>query len=385
MIFGATNRKQSVLRAMNLTSVPLMLQPKYGPWLAAAKKALSTFGNVNSIGGTTYTVVHWRRGDQLKTRCSYKRDQSVNCGSAEELIRAVRKWTKDKIVYIATNEPPDSVEYKALQSSGYALFDSIKEAVVVANQGLGLSMVDTFALEWALMVDASTFIGFGLTEIKDVVEHERMLRNKTFCLVNGEENAVVQTAETGTWCDIWTGNYSFFRTGYVDRIWVAPNLNSSRSPHITAGGIVKNGTVSSMTKQAAVMADSEDQRAAAKNAQNGFFQPLPKPPPVATVIKPQPGVRTGGKNQKVAGAKHAEDREALAAKVDPSLQAYYVSLLKDLKSKGKLQKKRFSSQLRVLAVAGLEGTGHHGKSAYFIKVLFGASLSHHLPSTHSQI
>ena len=114
------------------------------------------------------------------------------------------------------------------------------------------------------------------------------------------------------------------------------------------------------------MADSEDQRASAKNAQNGFFQPLPKPPPVAAIIKPQPGVRTGGKNQKVAGAKHAEDREALAAKVDPSLLAYYVSLLKDLKSKGKLQKKRFSSQLRVLAVAGLEGTGHHGKSLFII-------------------
>ena len=358
MIFGAVNRKQSVLRAVNLTDpLPLQLAPKFGPLIEAAKNALGLRND------NTYTAVHWRRGDQLKTRCSYNRDQSVNCGSAQDLVRAVRKWSTDKVIYVATNEPSDSVEYKFLQNTnGFVLFANIKEAVLAANKG-ELSLVDEFALEWAMMVDASTFVGFGLTEIKDVVEHERMLRNKTFCLVDGDagslENRVVKTSETGTWCDVQSGNYTFFKTPHVESLWLAANPNTSA--HQTAGGLWKDrttgGAVSSLTKPAANTADSEDHRATAKGAQANLFQPLPKPPPPppGLPIKPQPA------RSKKGSVKHAEDRAALTAKVDNSLLAHYVSVLSAIKSAGKLEKKVFSNQLRILFVAGLEGTGHHGE------------------------
>jgi len=376
MIFGAVNRKQSVLRAMNLTDpLPLQLAPKFGPLIEAAKNALGLRND------NTYTVVHWRRGDQLKTRCSYNRDQSVNCGSAQDLVRAVRKWSQDKVIYVATNEPSDSAEYKVLQNTnGFMLFANIKEAVLAANQGNELSLVDEFALEWAMMVDARTFVGFGLTEIKDVVEHERMLRNKTFCLVDGDagslENKVVKTAETGTWCDVQSGNYTFFKTPHVESLWLAANPNTSA--HQTAGGIWKDrvaagGVVSSLTKPAANTADSEDHRATAKGAQATLFQPLPKPPPPppGLPVKPQPA-----RGKKGPSAKHAEDRAALAAKVDNSLLAHYVSVLSAIKSAGKLEKKAFSNQLRILFVAGLEGTGHHGELCpSFVVSLFRPSSS----------
>ena len=155
-ILAAANRKESVLRAVNLTNIQLRLNDKYAPVLMAVKQALGVGGGAAGEGqgeggrralraGVTsakeaktasaqalprasaqYTVAHWRRGDQLRTRCKAQRDLSVNCGSAADLIAAIRRLSNDSIVYVATNEAATSDEYAALLQAGFRLFSSVK-------------------------------------------------------------------------------------------------------------------------------------------------------------------------------------------------------------------------------------------------------------------
>jgi len=58
-------------------------------------------------------VFHWRRGDQLLTRCKgmFEPDNSVNCGSPQDFVGAVNKTTAtldfgiaNPVIYISTNE-----------------------------------------------------------------------------------------------------------------------------------------------------------------------------------------------------------------------------------------------------------------------------------------
>eukprot|EP00438_Fugacium_kawagutii_P025162 Skav208316 [mRNA] locus=scaffold897:561660:562910:+ [translate_table: standard] len=56
-----------------------------------------------------YFAVHWRRGDQLITKCkAANRDRSVNCqnveGLKQEMSRRMRPEERDWPVYVATNE-----------------------------------------------------------------------------------------------------------------------------------------------------------------------------------------------------------------------------------------------------------------------------------------
>ena len=69
-----------------------------------------------------YTVVHWRRGDQLSSRCRQGKDSSVNCKSAADLVAMVRNHSHDSLVYVATNEPANSTELEVLRSASFKLY-----------------------------------------------------------------------------------------------------------------------------------------------------------------------------------------------------------------------------------------------------------------------
>lgn len=122
-----------------------------------------------------YTVVHWRRGDQLSSRCSQRKDQSVNCGDASELIEEVGRLSSDHLVYVATNEDPQSQDSQTLRQHGYLLFDEQLSSLYQHGS------VGSFMLEVRLMLDATTFLGWGVSIVNDVIEHERMLRRKSWC------------------------------------------------------------------------------------------------------------------------------------------------------------------------------------------------------------
>ena len=84
--------------------------------------------------------------------------------------------SNDTLVYVATNEIPGSEEYIRIKDAGMKVF---------SDAGLNnLGVIDVFVLEAALMYDSSTFLGWGVSEVIDVVEHERQVNNKTHCLVN---------------------------------------------------------------------------------------------------------------------------------------------------------------------------------------------------------
>jgi len=276
LIYGATNRKESVLKAMNI-SRPLLRfnNNKYNPLIEAFKKAIGvpvlnynsdkdsngvkSSSSITSSAGQDemvaimaaaasknndepYTAVHWRRGDQLTSRCAHSRDFSVNCGTAEELIKAIRAHSNDKLIYVATNEPESSPEHIRLRKEpGFKVFADGRAAVLEAGGGVSSSnnylnasipVVDVFVLEVALMVDATTFLGWGMTEVKDVIEFERMKQKKSFCVARDEK--MVMLPEAKTWCDIRFGRTSFEGGGgptgpngiggpggETEKIWVA--------------------------------------------------------------------------------------------------------------------------------------------------------------------
>ena len=137
---------------------------------------------------STYTVVHWRRGDQLATRCAQGKDNSVNCLSSLDLVAEIRKYSNDKIVYIATNAhnmtPSDVYLFK---KAGFQLFNAQSVSYIAHS-------VEALAVDVQLMIDATTFLGWGVSLINDLVEHARMLHRKSWCTT--EERNITYP----TWC-----------------------------------------------------------------------------------------------------------------------------------------------------------------------------------------
>ncbi|CAJ1448741.1 unnamed protein product [Effrenium voratum] len=92
----------------------LRIQPRYVQVFEEMRRRL--------FGSQRYLGVHWRRGDQLLTKCKLKMDKSVNCGQVEDLQRLVqRKLQGRKMpVYVATNEK-DQETLAELRRVGFRL------------------------------------------------------------------------------------------------------------------------------------------------------------------------------------------------------------------------------------------------------------------------
>lgn len=148
-----------------------------------------------------YVAVHWRRGDQ-RQRCAVKsileRDETVNCGSAADLVATVEGILTDlerrdaanattalpprrRKVYIATNEN-DPETLAALSHRGYKLF---RDAFVPGDAAFprrtawrpgGLSSLDVFVLELLVMAESGFFFGWGPTGVRGFVERIRRER-----------------------------------------------------------------------------------------------------------------------------------------------------------------------------------------------------------------
>lgn len=145
--FLSETNRDAVLQAVNLNYPPLRVNDRFEALVYDMKRQLgiieinntavyseldrngtlhSRMRAMTTLTNKTYTVVHWRRGDQLATRCLQHKDSSVNCRSAVQLIAAVRKLTNDSIVYVATNEEVTSKELESLRREGFKLFSDTK-------------------------------------------------------------------------------------------------------------------------------------------------------------------------------------------------------------------------------------------------------------------
>ena len=175
---GGRTRRDAFLRAISFPLPKFELHRDYRKSFVDYKTKMFENALLPLLNTTVnYTVVHWRRGDQLSSRCRQRKDQSVNCGDASELIEEIGRLTHDHLVYIATNEDPRSKDSQTLRQHGYLLFD---EQLSSFQHG----SVGSFLLEVRLMLDATTFLGWGVSIINDVIEHERMLRRKSWCTTN---------------------------------------------------------------------------------------------------------------------------------------------------------------------------------------------------------
>lgn len=115
----------------------------------------------------------------------------VNCNDASHLISFVQNNIKDKSVYIATNEKNAQDELKLLTDAGFLIFNQ-SYVSNITNDDLNI-----FMLEVGLMLDSTTFLGWGVSEINDVVENQRMRMKKSYCKTN--EN-LLEEIVFPTWC-----------------------------------------------------------------------------------------------------------------------------------------------------------------------------------------
>ena len=227
--------KEATLRATTV-NIPFRLKPAIQAQIQRLKNDV--------LGGEEkgpYTVVHWRRGDQLTTRCTSGVDKSVNCKDASFLMLRISTSlgaqsnfeAKDR-VYLATNEARDSNEMTILRlhgmhviqdelwanfvrvgSSGTGTTGSISkpssdayrsQAVNSVRHGSSFSYLSFnpdkdmdmpdmkkyhmlhlhLLVEVSLMLEATVFLAWGVSGIDDLVQYERMMANKTHCIDQGQ-------------------------------------------------------------------------------------------------------------------------------------------------------------------------------------------------------
>eukprot|EP01034_Spumella_vulgaris_P021647 gene21647-27687_t len=142
-------------------------------------------------------AVHWRRGDQLTTRClpewrNYK-DQSVNCQSPEnftsEVLRFISGYGNSSLAYnvsailVGTNEVNET-SLSHLRSQGLTpMIDMISKHFIPSEDGhVKLTSLEAFIVEAQFMLHAPLFLSFGISQINDVLESERAKRGLPHCL-----------------------------------------------------------------------------------------------------------------------------------------------------------------------------------------------------------
>jgi hypothetical protein len=166
------------------------LHDSYHLQLPILLKVLQHTSHLMSNKNGTYdryllVVFHWRRGDQLETRCNSSRkeqilDSSVNCGTVKEFTNAAnnafKKITTSKtdqniIRYVATNEN-NATDLQFLRNNGFILFSALhSELLKVLDLNLfPLNNLNVFLLEILLMCYADHFFRWGFSEVHNFVQ-----------------------------------------------------------------------------------------------------------------------------------------------------------------------------------------------------------------------
>lgn len=164
---------------------PIVFQPRYLELLCAALDLLR-------VPADRLVAVHWRRGDQLYTRCRWTSfaDKTVNCRGPEDLVAEVRRRAKRagaperSVVFVATNEA-DAGVLSVLTGAGLTHVHALR-AALVARLG-PLSNVDAYATDLLLMGAAKVFLPVGRSNANTFV---RRLREQ------GGEDGVARLVDT---------------------------------------------------------------------------------------------------------------------------------------------------------------------------------------------
>jgi hypothetical protein len=142
-------------------------------------KSLLTIGNrLLNLHNSPLIVFHWRRGDQLTTRCGHT-DKSINCGTVESFINDVEthvalfetdQSSENVRVYIATDEDHIDVLQK-FDDKGYK--HSMYMVSEALRQNITFNSADSIIIDLMLMCIADAFISYGITTINAVANNCR--------------------------------------------------------------------------------------------------------------------------------------------------------------------------------------------------------------------
>jgi hypothetical protein len=130
--------------------------------------------------GKNYTVIHWRRGDQLETRCK-NGDHSFNCVDVKEFLHMIDSITRPLMViqtpiYIATNEMDKEIHRVLNQSSLYTM-NSFKNIININNS------FEEFLVDLMMMCKARYLFLGGYSTIHRWLEscrHKAKLLDSTY-------------------------------------------------------------------------------------------------------------------------------------------------------------------------------------------------------------
>ena len=179
-LFGKKGLVTEHKRLLLITGEPkVRLRPKYA--LLYSQHVEPRLAALAQQG--PYTVVHWRRGDQLWTRCKKHwvglKDTSANCRNAEDFVAEIRGGlggNRSEIVFVATNERNESSLAVLRAVRGFYVFSEVLKA-----QAPQLSELDAFVLEALAMLRAPTLLSMGISTINDLVEADRAARGLSYC------------------------------------------------------------------------------------------------------------------------------------------------------------------------------------------------------------
>ena len=121
------------------------------------------------------------------------RDTSVNCGTASDLVAAIRNSlaegeTSSALpvqVYVSTNEQ-SPYQLGILRRAGFKLFDD--GLPLQDDTERHLSSLEIFIIEMQLMIHASRFLGWGTTGIHAFIDRARTGRGKNISDISQRHN-----------------------------------------------------------------------------------------------------------------------------------------------------------------------------------------------------
>ena len=136
---------------------PIKPRERYVGFYMLIKKIFQTLSGAGPNDVIKYTVLHWRRGDQLTERCKNGIDSSINCMNSTNVLSYVQGMRlMDKSItsylYIATNEG-NTTMLEELEKAGIYTWWTLYK-----NYKFKMKSIEMFIIELQLMTDADRFL-----------------------------------------------------------------------------------------------------------------------------------------------------------------------------------------------------------------------------------
>lgn len=126
---------------------------------------------------STFAVIHWRRGDQLISRCTDhspgRPDKSINCAhNASDFVIAVKNATSHfcpevKRLFVATNEK-NPANLRTLRANGFTVLSDVTAKVGKSSTGRPLNSLDAFVVELMIICESRYFLAWGVNVVHEI-------------------------------------------------------------------------------------------------------------------------------------------------------------------------------------------------------------------------